>query len=155
MNRQAIEGQLKIDEGIRLATYADSVGKLTIGIGHLIIPTDHILQGDAISPERCEALFKSDLDTAIAGAKDIFPKFNYFSDNLQGAIVNLVFNLGTTGLKKFKKFVAAINDDEDETAAKELENSKWYAQVGNRAKRIVEIVRGCATPYEEEEGYYA
>ena len=144
MDRQKIEKQLIIDEGKRLDVYKDSLGKPTVGIGHLILPSDYIPVDATISEERCDTLFQADLDKAIAGAMDLFPNLDELPEPIQEAIVNMVFNMGAGGLAKFQHFIAAINNSDYESAARELINSRWYNQVGKRAARIVAAVRGCA-----------
>ena len=38
-------------EGRRNDVYKDSLGKLTVGIGHLVVPSDHLNFGERISDE--------------------------------------------------------------------------------------------------------
>ena len=46
------------------------------------------------------------------------------------------FNLGITRLLKFKKFLAALEQHDWETAAVEMMDSRWATQVGPRATRL-------------------
>jgi len=55
-------------------------------------------------------------------------------------MVNMCFNLGYPRLSKFKKFLAAMEDNDFETAAKEMMDSKWATQVGDRAERLKQRV---------------
>ena len=57
------------------------------------------------------------------------------------ALINMIYNLGKQGVANFKKMVAAIMEDNWELAAAEAKDSKWYNQVGRRARRIVEELR--------------
>jgi lysozyme len=50
------------------------------------------------------------------------------------------FNLGGTGFRKFKKMIAAINNNDFMTAALEMKNSKWFDQVGKRAKTLINMM---------------
>jgi len=52
----------------------------------------------------------------------------------------MCFNLGAPRLSKFKKFIAAINQEEWVEAAMEMMDSKWARQVGPRAERLKQIV---------------
>ena len=47
------------------------------------------------------------------------------------------FNLGLTGLRKFKKMKAALDNDDYRTAAAEAKDSKWFKQVKSRGPRTV------------------
>lgn len=53
----------------------------------------------------------------------------------------MCFNLGIAGLLKFKKFIAAVNDGFFELAAKEMLDSLWAKQVGNRAIELSEQIK--------------
>ena len=57
-------------------------------------------------------------------------------DNKQRVMVNMCFNLGYPRLSKFKKFLAAMEVHDFETAAIEMMDSKWANQVGLRAERL-------------------
>ena len=46
------------------------------------------------------------------------------------------FNLGLTRLLKFKKFLAALEKKDYETAAIEMMDSRWAVQVKGRANRL-------------------
>jgi len=48
--------------------------------------------------------------------------------------------MGPNWHKTWPKFSAAAEKGDWKTAAKELQNSKWYNQVGNRGKTIVNMI---------------
>ena len=56
-------------------------------------------------------------------------------------MVNMAFNLGYTRLSKFTGLKAALDDRDWNKAADEMVDSRWYRQVGNRAKRLEERMR--------------
>jgi len=135
-----LKEQLKVDEGIRYKIYLDSEGLPTFGVGHLITKQDveyGLPVGTRIDPERVEMFFEKDLQNAIAICKEIFPDFCIMQDELQEILVNMAFNLGNR-LKRFKKMIKAISEKDYKKAAFEMENSKWFIQVGNRSKRLKE-----------------
>lgn len=144
MNRQKIMDQLTIDEGKRLTVYQDSLGLLTVGIGHLILPSDVIPNGSTISEERCRQLFEHDLTHAIVASTMMFSDIETYPEPIQEAIINLVFNMGPKRLSGFVRFIAAVKARDFIQAAAQLKSSKWYGQVGKRAVRIVAAVQGCA-----------
>ena len=49
----------------------------------------------------------------------------------------MMFNMGRTRLRKFKKMKAALMREDWKEAAKEGRDSKWYEQVPNRAERLM------------------
>lgn len=53
----------------------------------------------------------------------------------------MAFNLGVGGLLEFKQMLAALEEGQYEEAAKQMLMSHWALQVGDRAKRISEMMR--------------
>lgn len=142
MDRKRIEDQLAIDEGRKNEVYLDTLGFMTVGIGHKITPLDGLHAGDEINDERIDALFGVDLDAAINYVEKYIPSsYNGQPEAVQEALINMCFNLGIGGLMKFPHFLADLAAKDYEAAAHELETSLWYRQVGSRAERIVAAVR--------------
>lgn len=124
---------LKRDEGFRDKVYSCSAGKLTVGYGHNL--------ESAEMPEHiAEALLFHDMKESAKLCAN-WEWFSELSDNRKRAIVNLVFNIGFNGVCKFKKMIAAIEQKNFGLAANEMIDSRWYSQVGDRAKRVVELMR--------------
>ena len=139
MDRTAIEKQLTVDEGEVLSVYADSLGKLTCGKGHLLLESDGIpmVVGTPISQEQCDALFQNDLNHAITHCEILFPALMTYPEVAQDSLVNMIFNLGQAGLAKFVHFCAAVRNEDWEEAVAQLEGTPWQKQVGQRADRII------------------
>ena len=49
----------------------------------------------------------------------------------------MMFNMGYR-VFQIKKMKAAVDDRDWESAANEMESSRWYRQVPNRAERLIE-----------------
>lgn len=136
-----IQQELLLDEGCRDLPYDDSTGlppkipgKLTIGVGRNL--TDVPLSDDAIS-----FLLAEDIDAAYRVAKKLVPDLLNLSQNRQCAIINLSFNLGYTGLSKFKNTLKAINAKQWSLAADGLRSSLWAKQVQKRrSQRIIKQI---------------
>jgi lysozyme len=129
---------IKSSEGIKYSIYKDSRGNKTVGVGHLMLPTDKIKA--SYSEKEVRAFFDKDLGAALIIARKHFPNFDSLSDDAKEIVVSLAFNLGSGGLSKFKKFKAAIANKDFTRAAKELRESNWYSQVGVRGKKYVAIL---------------
>ncbi len=140
MNREQVQSQLAIDEGIVHAVYLDHLGYPTFGIGHLIKEDDpeYGLEVDTpVSEERVTEAFQADLDIAISECKALYDQWDDFPGEVQEILVNMMFNLGRTRLSKFKNMRKAIDNEDWATAAVEGRDSRWYRQVGNRAERLM------------------
>ena len=70
-----------------------------------------------------------------------YPFFDDLNDVRQRVFVNMTFNLGSTRLAMFKKFLAAVEARDYETAAEEMLDSKWAEQVKGRADRLADMMR--------------
>ena len=136
--------QLKIDEGLRLRAYKDTVGVWTIGYGHA-----YIQPGTVWTQAQAEAqLIKdvaehnADLDRALPWIKDLDPV-------RRRVLYNMHFNMGwdnprtpeKEGLSGFVNTLAFIKAGAYDRAADGMLASKWARQVGQRAKRLAAQMR--------------
>ena len=128
INPKLIE-QIRIHEGVRQFPYVDTVGKLTIGVGHNL--TDNGLSFPII-----DALLREDLERVHTDLDAFYPEWCELSENRRMVLVNMGFNLGIPRLQTFKKFWSAIKDGNYQLAAAEMLDSRWAKQVGNRATEL-------------------
>ena len=132
---------LELHEGRRSAMYYCTAGAPTVGIGHNL--RDNVMSDRAI-----DVLLTDDVAAVARDLDKVFPWWRDEDEVRQAAMVDLCFNLGITRFSKFHNTLNAWHAHVYEAAALGLENSKWYHQVGNRAKRIVDMVRTGAWPKE-------
>lgn len=123
-------------EAERFYPYKDSVGKLTIGVGHN-------LDDRGISKNVSRFMLREDMDLAIDDAirwlgEDVYYTIN---DARRIVICNMSFQLGYTRLSEFKKFREALRNFDYMEAARQMEDSKWYHQVKRRAAELIQIMR--------------
>ena len=140
-----VKAMIKRHEGVRNRPYKDSLGLWTVGVGHLIgdgksLPPEY---DRTFSDEEINSMFEEDYAAHKAAAEQI-PGFNNLNQTGQGALTDLTFNMGGKWYKRWPKFTKNISEGNTEEAAKSLEDSKWYGQVGNRAPEIVSMIRAGA-----------
>src|SRR5262245_60682968 len=133
MDRAALRKELVRDEGYSQTAYRDSEGFWTIGIGHYLGTEKRIL---TLTSREVEAFYEADGADAGSAVLDLFPAITFAADARYRALVNMAFNLGQRRLSRFKRFIAAVNEPVWSVAAAEMMNSKWAAQVGQRADRL-------------------
>ena len=133
MNRDLIIQELKRDEGVELKIYQDTEGIWTVGIGRN-------LQDVGVSMEEAEYMLSNDIDVAVSELQRTFDWFEGLSDARQRVCVNMCFNLGLSRLLGFKKFLAAMEIGDWETAGTEMLDSKWSTQVGDRSIRLRDLL---------------
>jgi lysozyme len=134
----AAEQHMKDSEGLALKMYKCPAGYNTIGWGFN-------LDANAIPPEVAQLLFEYSYGQAKVHAERICTGYwNGLGPWRQEAIIDMVFNLGPGRFGAFKKFQMALAKQDWKEAAKEMEASKWYKQVGNRSKRLKQVIlKGC------------
>jgi len=126
MNEERLLHQLMIHEGLKLQPYYCTSDKLTIGVGRN-------LDDVGISADEAEYMLKNDVARCVAQCERNFDWFIGESDNVKEAVVNLVFNMGISNFKKFRKTIAHIENQKYELAGAELLDSRYAEQVGQRA----------------------
>ena len=122
-------------EGKRNRPYLDTNGFLTVGIGRN-------LDANPLSDDEINYLFDNDIKRVLNDCWHHLPWFGDLSQERQYVVIDMVFNLGIGGFLKFKKMIAAIEREDWQTAAAEMVNSKWAADVGQRAAELATIMRG-------------
>ena len=127
-------------EGWKNKAYKDSLGKWTIGVGHLIgdgsSPGEY--EGKTLSNNEVYNLFEQDFAKHVNIAKKT-PGYNKANIQGKGAMIDLAYNMGQWWDKwpnTAKKLIAA----DFKGAAEDLQNSKWYTQVGQRGAQIVSMI---------------
>lgn len=144
MNLDILREEIAADEGKVLKIYKDHLGYPTFGIGHLIIEDDpeHGQRvGTKVSEERCDEAFDQDVKSVLADCDTLYDDFGGLPEEVQLILANMMFNMGRTRLSKFRNMNAAVEEGDWNRAAQEMMNSRWYNQVRNRARRLVERMR--------------
>jgi lysozyme len=150
MNLMKLQDEIADDEGVMYETYRCSLGHLTGGIGHLITEWDEDMYsgpvGTKIPHEQVDKWFNMDITRTIEDCKIIFTTFDSLPQDAQLVIANMCFQLGRPRLSKFKKFIAAVNDENWMLAGEEMQDSRWYKQTTNRADRLIERIQLIGVP---------
>lgn len=143
MNMDKLREQLAIDEGKRLKSYLDTVGVLTVGIGHNCVarPVVGVLKaGDSIAEDTCNQLFDEDIAISIADLDYHLPWWRDMNDVRQNVLANMAFNMGITTLSQFKNTLRFMQHGSYSLAADGMRQSLWARQVGERAKRLARMM---------------
>jgi lysozyme len=126
--------QLVEHEGLETSPYRCTAGKLTIGVGHN-------LNAKPISRRAAVVILEDDLADVFADLDRQLPWWRDLDDVRQMVLVDMCFNLGIAGLLGFRMMLTSLREGCFQVAAEGMVRSKWYGQVGRRAKRLVEMMR--------------
>lgn len=126
MTENDIKEEIKKAEGLRLDVYEDTLGNLTVGYGHAL----H--RGSCIPMDVAERLFDADYQEAVHN----YNQLGLDLDSVRrSAVIDMVFNLGLAGVRKFEHFLFAMTHKDWIRAANELMDSRYARQVPDRARR--------------------
>lgn len=129
--------QLTRDEGLRLEPYKDSRGFNTVGVGHNLDSNPLPNETYPITADRAKEILVHDVARITGTLVTKLPWAALLQDVYRGVLVNMSFNMGVGGLLQFQHMLAALRVAGYNEAAKQMECSAWYNQVGDRAKRLV------------------
>tara|TARA_R100000353_G_scaffold84859_1_gene63313 strand:+ start:4387 stop:4914 length:528 start_codon:yes stop_codon:yes gene_type:complete len=157
LRAQSYFNMLSLNEGNKPRVYEDSEGNRTIGIGFNLedegnrrfleeegIDIDELFDGRELSDRETKILYNHSLRQAFEDAQKFDPNLAQRPEAARMAIVDMAFNLGLTRLNKFKKMKAGLMNNDYQTAADEMVDSKWYKQVKSRGPRMVNVMRSAS-----------
>ena len=136
-----LKNRIKKHEGFRDVMYLDSLGKKTIGYGHLVTE-DGILPGIQYSKKELDELFEKDFSTALKDATKLVSHLDLPNEAFN-VIIEMCFQLGLPKVTKFVNFLDALKNHDYSRAANEMLLSKWNEQTPARCQELSNIIRSC------------
>jgi lysozyme len=128
-----LKDRIKAHEGCRHTPYKDSEGFLTVGYGRN-------LDAVAFTDAEIDLMFENDFARAKQGAETFFV-YQDLNEERRGVLIEMIFQMGVSGVGKFKKFLRAAQARDWEGAANEMLDSKWAVQTRGRAMELANIFR--------------
>ena len=144
MNLERLLESVKKHEGYRNKVYLDTLGKRTVGVGHLCV--EDFWEDDKEYEESfLMEILQKDLQEAIRGAKELMEEHGCadIDERAEEIIIEMVFQLGRTGVKKFRNMWKALSEQNYIGASFEMLDSKWAKQTPNRAKDMADQMKAC------------
>jgi lysozyme len=129
-----LKKQLVRHEGERFKPYKCTSGFITIGVGRN-------LQTRGITHDESMYMLENDISYFEEALRERLESFRSFCPTRQAVLVNMAFNLGVKGLLNFKRMLNALEQEDYSEAAKELLDSNYAKQVGNRANELAEQIK--------------
>lgn len=128
---------LKQEEGFRPRPYYCSEEYPTIGYGFKLGKKRAPLP-DFKLPEPVAALW---LGTLVSELKtELSVELFNLSEERQAVLISMAYQMGVDGLRKFKKFLAAVKVGDWKLAATEMQDSLWFKQTKQRAIRHRDVI---------------
>lgn len=142
-----LDALLHSREGYRDDVYLDSLGKPTVGAGHLLPNEYKERVGERpFTKEQLMSMFEEDKNKAAAEARANVGEdaWNKLNKRQQATMASMAFQLGGSGQRKFKNLLEAVKAGDYNRAAKEAltgskgGKSKWLKQTPVRAMDLAE-----------------
>lgn len=127
-----LKDRLRLEEGVRVKPYIDTVGIITIGVGRN-------LKDKGLRLDEVELMLSNDVAEVFQECSKLS-----FWDNIDDieklVLLDMCFNLGFDGLSKFTHFLSSLASGDRQLAAQQMLESKWATQVGQRASRLASLL---------------
>lgn len=125
-------------EGYRLEPYRCTEGFLSGGWGHKILPGEEV----PTTKEGWEEIFNKDFDNAWNQMVQLCDTHNLpENEEMRSILCEMIFQLGFTGVSKFKMMIKALQEGNMEEASNQMKDSRWYVQTPNRCVALAERMR--------------
>ena len=141
-DREKLRAELERDEGRRARAYQDTEGIWTIGVGWN-------LEANALPDDVIDRLLELSIGEAEKTLDGYLRDWRKLDEDRQRVLLNMAFNLGASRLAGFKRlksclvgYLATGRASWLRHAADEMLASEWSNQVGPRATRLADRMRG-------------
>lgn len=134
------ESLIMLGEGFRGQPYECPTGHTTIGYGRN-------LDDNPLTEREGAYLMRNDIEhyKKLLLKEEWFRKLDYVR---KWVILSMTFTLGIKGINRFIRMISALQMGNYDLAAHEMEDSKWYYQVGTRGKMLAQMMRDGEWPDE-------
>ena len=142
MDMDRLLESVKKHEGYRNKVYLDTLGKRTVGVGHLCV--EDFWEDDKEYDEKfLMEILQKDLQQAIRGARSLMEEHGGadIDEKAEELLIEMVFQLGMTGVSKFKNMWKALAEKNYIGASYEMLDSRWAKQTPNRAKAMAKTMK--------------
>ena len=134
MNTKKIQDMIIDHEGYRRFPYKCTAGATTVGYGRN-------LDSRGISEDDALYLLNNDIRDCTADLLSIFPdQFESFPENIKMVLIDMRFQLGSGGFRKFKKMIRAVKRNDPGEMIRQMKDSRWYRQVPGRAEDLIRMI---------------
>lgn len=138
-----LKERIKEHEGYRSKVYLDSMDppNRTVGYGHLCVE-DFWEDDKEYSKEFLEEIFEKDFQNAVDQCEDLCHEYDLdISQVATEVLIEMIFQLGIGNVKKFKRMIEALQNEDYETASFEMLDSRWAEQTPERAEKLSLIMK--------------
>lgn len=139
---------LGFEEGYSSTPYLCSEGYVTVGLGTRLHTELGLEPNDfpiSVTPKIAEAWLHMRVakhERKLSRRTEVGRIFNKLDDDRRAIILSMSYQMGTTGVVKFKKMWKALDAGDYKQAAIEALDSRWATQTPERAHRHAKVLAG-------------
>lgn len=137
---EELKEEIKLHEGFVPRVYKDSLGKRTIGYGHLCVEPEQWDDNKEYTKEELKNVFSKDFNEALKNAEHLIGERN-INHVAKEVIIEMVFQLGIGGVGKFKNMWKALDNEDYGEASFQMLDSLWAKQTPARAGKLAGKMR--------------
>lgn len=137
----AYEALLALREGRRNDVYLDTKDKLTVGIGHLVLPQDGLAYKQRITDAQVDAFFAVDSHASMVAARDQAEQAGITDTEFLPYLASVCFQMGNRWTAKFPRTWQMICDGQYERAALAFNGTPWQEQTPSRVEDFQAALR--------------
>lgn len=134
---------ITVEEGFKQHEYHCSEGWVTIGFGRKLSNVKYAPLGNTKVTKEQEIVFVrnriQEIESRLSSAHP--SAWSKCNDARKAILVSMAYQIGIDGLLAFRKMWENLNRGDFELAAREMQNSKWFVQTPNRARRHIEQMK--------------
>jgi len=138
--------ELQVDEGWRPFLYDDANGnKVTPGYrleGHPTIGWGFAFDVSPLTMSEAIPILENRASQKWVEVQELLPWAAVLPEDIQRALSNMAYNMGTETLATFTTFLSLLQAGKYSEAADDLKTTLWAKQTGNRALRIIALIKG-------------
>ena len=136
MKYESLKTRIRKNEGFSKKPYKDQLGKKTIGYGHLIKKNEKFFLKKNYNKGFFIKLFEKDFKTSKQEFYKNFKKLNLKKKEKE-LLIEMIFQMGITNVKNFKKMFLYIKKKKKYLTALEMLDSLWYKQTPKRVENLL------------------
>ena len=135
----------KLREGYRNDVYKDSLGKLTVGIGHLVLPKDKLKFGEIVSDKWIMDTFEKDTEAALRVSVKQAYELGQFDDpckynsDFLAALISVNFQFGDWSKVFYSSYPLLVKGNYKKVVSN-LKKSLWYRQTPVRVEDFIKAI---------------
>lgn len=138
---ESLRDRIKRHEGLCQFPKPDAKGWWVIGFGHDLTEQQAQDYVQGVTDDEAEDLLDADIARATAQLQQYFPWAIELDQVRQNVLIEMIFQMGFTGVQAFHRTLSAIRSGDYPLAASRMLMSLWHTQTPARCEELANLMR--------------